>query len=164
LSLTRSRRPSAAGTIDLAVSVSDTGIGIPPEGIDKLFRRFTQVDGSISRRFGGSGLGMAICRRLIEQMGGSVSVSSTAGVGSVFNFNVLLRQTEAGTMRTMPAVQTAPVQGGPRYRILLAEDNGTNRMLISSILEQVGHRVDAVGNGLEAIGSIPSRMPACWPG
>jgi signal transduction histidine kinase/ActR/RegA family two-component response regulator len=152
------RRPSAAGNIDLAVSVSDTGIGIPPEGIDKLFHRFTQVDGSISRRFGGSGLGLAISRRLIEQMGGSVSVSSTPGAGSVFNFNVLLRQTEAGTMRTMPAVQTAPVQGGPRYRILLAEDNGTNRMVISSILEQVGHRVDAVGNGLEAVeavGSIP---------
>jgi signal transduction histidine kinase len=152
------RRPSVAGNIDLVVSVRDTGIGISPEGIDKLFHRFTQVDGSISRRFGGSGLGLAICRRLIEQMGGSISVHSTPGVGSVFDFNVLLQQTEPGSVRTMAVVQPPPVKGGPRYRILLAEDNGTNRMVIRSILEQIGHRVDAVGNGLEAVeavGSIP---------
>jgi signal transduction histidine kinase/ActR/RegA family two-component response regulator len=151
-----SRLPSSAGTIDLAVSISDTGIGIPPEGIDKLFQRFTQVDGSISRRFGGSGLGLAICRRLIEQMGGSISVSSTPGVGSEFNFNVLLGQTEAGAVRKAPVVQADPVQGGPRYRILLAEDNGTNRMVVSRILERMGHRVDAVGNGLEAVEAVAS--------
>ncbi len=80
--LVASRAASEAGTVRLAVSVSDTGIGIPDEALPRLFHEFSQVDGSISRRFGGSGLGLAISRRLVERMGGSMTVESVPSEGS----------------------------------------------------------------------------------
>ena len=144
-----------AETVRLAVSVSDTGIGIPDDALPRLFREFSQVDGSISRRFGGSGLGLAISRRLVERMGGSMTVESAPGEGSTFGFSVLLREA--------PIVppdddneQTVLSAEHRRLRILLVEDNATNRMVATRMLERMGHSVDAVVDGYEAVQTVRS--------
>jgi hypothetical protein len=132
----------------LAVSVSDTGIGIPDEALPRLFHEFSQVDGSISRRFGGSGLGLAISRRLVERMGGSMTVESVPSAGSKFRFGILLREAPASppgddSRRTVVSGEQR------RLRILLVEDNGTNRLVATRMLERMGHCVDAVVDGYE---------------
>jgi signal transduction histidine kinase/ActR/RegA family two-component response regulator len=145
--------PGGPGTTRLSVSVADTGIGIPRAAQAQLFTEFNQVDTSISRRFGGSGLGLAICRRLITRMGGSISVESVPGVGSTFSFDVALQSRRAsdGARGPRPAPTLA---AGIGYRILVAEDNSTNRLVVTKILERMGHRVDSVCNGLEAIEAV----------
>jgi signal transduction histidine kinase/CheY-like chemotaxis protein len=150
------------GAIQLGCTVADTGIGIAPEVQSRLFDEFTQVDSSISRRFGGSGLGLAISRRLIEQMGGTIEVESTPGVGSVFRFDVRLRarrasdeSAPASPLASPPALAGAPARGS--WRVLVAEDNATNRLVASRMLERLGHRVETVENGREALAAIQTR-------
>jgi CheY-like chemotaxis protein len=155
--LVASRAASEAGTVRLAVSVSDTGIGIPDEALPRLFHEFSQVDGSISRRFGGSGLGLAISRRLVERMGGSMTVESVPSEGSKFRFGILLREAPASppgddSRRTVVSGEQR------RLRILLVEDNGTNRLVATRMLERMGHCVDAVVDGYEAVQTARS-MP-----
>jgi CheY-like chemotaxis protein len=155
--LVASRAASEAGTVRLAVSVSDTGIGIPDEALPRLFHEFSQVDGSISRRFGGSGLGLAISRRLVERMGGSMTVESVPSEGSTFRFGILLREAPASppgddSRRTVVSGEQR------RLRILLVEDNGTNRLVATRMLERMGHCVDAVVDGYEAVQTARS-MP-----
>ncbi|MEJ0015755.1 MAG: ATP-binding protein [Acetobacteraceae bacterium] len=150
---------SAAGDaphrVRLTVAIGDTGIGIPAEALPHLFDEFSQVDGSISRRFGGSGLGLAISRRLVERMGGSVSVQSVVGEGSTFRFDILLKE---APMEVSESGEEATVANPPlsRLRILLAEDNGTNRLVASRMIERMGHRVDAVADGTEAVQAVRS--------
>jgi signal transduction histidine kinase/CheY-like chemotaxis protein len=153
--LLASRVASEAGFVLLAVSVSDTGIGIPNDTLPRLFREFTQVDGSISRRFGGSGLGLAISRRLVERMGGSMTVESVPGEGSTFGFRILLREAPASPPHD--ARERMVVSGEQRrLRILLVEDNGTNRLVATRMLERMGHAVDAVADGYEAVQTVRS--------
>ena len=138
-----------AGALRLGFTVTDTGIGIPADMIDKLFTEFTQVDSSITRRFGGSGLGLAISRRLVERMDGSITVSSTIGVGSQFSFEVTLQPAAPAC----PQPVAAPVAAEPErpLRILLAEDNATNRLVTGRMLERRGHSVVAVRDGAAAL-------------
>lgn len=127
-------------TARIAISVADTGIGIAANAQERLFQAFTQVDNSISRRFGGSGLGLAICQRLTEQMGGSIGLESTEGVGSTFTFNILLKRAP------VPAQPRPPSPTGRlrrRLRVLVTEDNATNRLVATRMLERMGHRVDS---------------------
>jgi signal transduction histidine kinase/DNA-binding response OmpR family regulator len=137
------------GCTRLLFSVADSGIGIVPEAIERMFQEFTQMDGSISRRFGGSGLGLAISRRLVELMGGTIRVESQFGQGSTFHFDVTLKPGEAAA----PPVN-AELGAAPRLHILLAEDNPTNRLVATRLLEQLGHQADAVNNGMEAIAAL----------
>ena len=137
--------------VRLGFAVADTGIGIAPEALGKLFTEFTQVDSSISRRFGGSGLGLAICRRLVERMGGTISVESTPGAGSVFHFDVLLTLPRGNTVRQAPAAEATAIAS---HRVLIAEDNPTNRLVATRMLERMGHRVEAVENGREAVEAV----------
>jgi CheY-like chemotaxis protein len=137
----------------LAFTVADTGIGIPAEALGKLFTEFTQVDSSISRRFGGSGLGLAISRRLIERMGGTITVESTPGKGSIFRFDVVLRtHPDEGAPPPAEASVVQPEHRG--LRILVAEDNPTNRLVVTHMLERMGHQAEAVTNGAEAVAAV----------
>lgn len=136
----------------ISVAVRDTGIGIPPEKIGRLFKRFSQVDGSIRREFGGTGLGLAISQRLVGLMGGEIAVSSELWKGSTFSFVLSLGLAEAGSL----AAAAEPVSCMPAQarRLLLAEDLPTNQEIARIILEASGHSVDVVGDGASAVRAV----------
>lgn len=151
LSVTRqdeNKGQTAPGSmVALRFCVTDEGIGIPLDKQDQLFGRFNQLDASYSRRFGGTGLGLAISRSLAELMGGRMDFSSKPGAGSSFWLDVVLPVAEplADTDR---AATEAPL---PSMRILVAEDNATNRVVARVLLEQLGQRLDFAANGAEAV-------------
>jgi PAS domain S-box-containing protein len=143
--------------IALEISVTDTGIGIPADRLPSLFESFSQVDASTTRLYGGTGLGLAITRRLVEAMGGVLSVQSTIGVGSRFTVSLTFDRSGTGAaVEPGPAaVPAAPAAGEqPPLRVLLAEDNGVNQRVGRLLLERLGHNVDVVGNGLEAVDAV----------
>jgi hypothetical protein len=139
-------------------AVADTGIGIPPQVQRRLFQRFTQGSPDTARRYGGSGLGLMICRRLVALMGGKVAVASTPGKGSVFTFEVpLAAVAESGrppaTLLPTPEAAAARVPPGARGRILLAEDGEANQLVAAAILRKAGYAVDLARDGEEAVGA-----------
>jgi signal transduction histidine kinase/DNA-binding response OmpR family regulator len=141
----------------LVWTVTDTGMGIPDDRIGRLFGEFSQADASITRRFGGSGLGLAICKRLIEQMGGTISVKSRLGEGSVFTISLRLPITTeivaaAGAPFDVVASFTSELkQLGRSARILFAEDNPTNQFVALQLLRGFDVQIDVVADGLEAV-------------
>ena len=144
----------AEGCGRLVVEVSDTGIGIADADMPKLFSRFSQVDGSLARRHEGVGLGLAVCRQLVELMGGEISVTSAPGRGSSFRFWVPASQAqeEAGRDNSFDdSVDLLPIR---LLRILVAEDHPTNQKLIEALLVSMGHEAVIVANGAEAIAAI----------
>ena len=147
------QRSAAPGLVHLEFRVTDTGIGIAPDKVPFLFQRFSQVDSSVSRQFGGTGLGLAICRSLVEQMGGRIEVESGVGIGSAFRFDVVLHEAPAAS-DPGEARDLEPAVALPRLRILVAEDNNTNRIVVTSILKRLGQHVDGVANGLEAVQAV----------
>jgi signal transduction histidine kinase/CheY-like chemotaxis protein len=132
----------------LRFEVEDTGIGIPQEKQSQIFEAFSQVDGSITRRFGGTGLGLTICSRLVEQMGGSIDVDSKAGQGSTFTFTVRAEQKDKIVTRDVAEVSPKTLAS---LRILVAEDNKVNQTVVSRMLERAGHTVVIAANGQEAV-------------
>jgi PAS domain S-box-containing protein len=141
---------SLDGTFRTRVTVRDTGIGIPPDKIGKLFQSFSQVDATTSRRFGGSGLGLAICRRLVEMMGGAIHVDSRPGEGSTFTFDFEART--PAPAESMPA-RAADSELEP-MRILVAEDNPVNQIVMRRVLQRLGCSVDLVPDGEGAIRQV----------
>ena len=135
---------------DLVFVVSDTGIGIAPESLPRLFDQFVQADSSTTRRFGGTGLGLAICRQLSWLMGGSIVVRSTPGEGSVFTLRLPLPRAAGATGVTSPQISAAPVRLAG-LRILAAEDNAINRLVLETLLLQAGLDVCLVANGQEVV-------------
>lgn len=140
--------------ITLRICVTDTGIGIPPEQQQTIFRAFHQADTSSTRRFGGTGLGLAISTHLVSLMGGEIWVESTPGIGSRFYFTVLLKaavDTGDSADSAVAAALHAPLLP---LRILLAEDNVINQKLAVRLLETNGHRVVVAQNGKEALACL----------
>ncbi len=121
------------------VQVRDTGIGIEPEVAEKLFQPFTQADASTTRRFGGTGLGLVISKRLVNLMGGEIGVDSTANEGSTFWFTVRLARSESPPQRTERDLRTA--------RVLIVDDNATNRLILESYLRNWGAETESVDSG-----------------
>jgi signal transduction histidine kinase len=135
----------------LHVAVRDTGIGIAPDRQAAIFDAFTQADGSTTRRFGGTGLGLTISRRLIEMMSGRLWVESEPGRGSTFHFTAAAKVTSAAPA---PPRVDAPLGHVTPLHILLAEDNAVNQFLAMRLLEKQGHSVRTVTNGGDAVAAI----------
>lgn len=148
------RRESAGDATLLAFRICDTGVGLTPQQMEKLFRSFSQADVSTTRTYGGTGLGLAISRRLAEAMGGTITVESVAGQGSVFTFTTRLRVAAAGDAMqgsSLPADHRARLQG---RRLLVAEDNEFNQEIVRELLERSGASVVIAGNGAEALQTL----------
>lgn len=137
--------------------VRDTGIGIPEEIQGRLFTKFTQADASTSRRYGGTGLGLAICKHLTDLMGGEIGLVSEPGQGSAFWFTVPCARAKA-TLHPAEATEGARHFEAKRVlRILVAEDNRVNQLLLLTLLGRLGHAVEIVGNGLDAVKAVRER-------
>jgi signal transduction histidine kinase/CheY-like chemotaxis protein len=143
--------PSAMGGMMLRLEVRDTGVGIPANRVHTLFRPFSQLDASTTRRYGGTGLGLSIVRRLAELMGGEAGVESREGVGSTFWFTARFDVVSAHDVAAMPAPSHVDETRGSGKRILLAEDNVVNEKVATRFLQKLGYAVDAVVNGREAV-------------
>ena len=140
----------------LEFEVEDTGIGIPPDIIPTLFRHFTQADSTITRTHGGTGLGLAISKRLCELLGGSISVSSMSGKGSVFRFAVAAGLGDGtAPRREQAATQAVAVAASlPPMRILVVDDNVVNQQGMVGLLARAGHSVTTADSGLAAIAAV----------
>ncbi|MDR3590744.1 MAG: PAS domain S-box protein [Negativicutes bacterium] len=135
--------------LELTFTVADTGIGIAAEDMDKLFETFSQVDGSITRRFGGAGLGLTISKRLVEMMGGRMWVQSQEGRGSTFFFTVKMKVAKGAPAQ--PLQKPRQPRASVALHILLAEDNLVSRQLLLRLLKRMGHSVDEADNGEAAV-------------
>jgi signal transduction histidine kinase/DNA-binding response OmpR family regulator/CHASE1-domain containing sensor protein/HPt (histidine-containing phosphotransfer) domain-containing protein len=132
---------------EIKFAVKDTGIGIPADKLDRLFQPFSQVDSSTTRKYGGTGLGLIICKRLSEMMGGSMWVETEIGRGSTFYFKMIAEEAEA----IPPAYLQTQQPHLDGKRVLIVDDNATNRKVISLQLESWKIEVIAVTSGIEAL-------------
>jgi CheY-like chemotaxis protein len=135
-------------TCNIRLGVRDTGIGIPPERLEAVFESFTQADGSTTRRYGGTGLGLTICRQLARLMGGTIHASSEVGKGSEFWVEIPLGIGTAGW--ELPE-QAVPLEG---VRALVVDDHPVNRRIFTETLGAWGMRVDAVPSGEDALATV----------
>jgi signal transduction histidine kinase/CheY-like chemotaxis protein len=134
----------------LQISVADTGVGIAPESLSKLFAKFDQLDSSTTRRFGGTGLGLAICRELASLMNGEIGVESDLGLGSKFTLRVPLPR--VGDERPVATMEQARAeQPDIALRVLAAEDNAVNQLVLKTLLHQMGVDPTVVENGQLAV-------------
>jgi PAS domain S-box-containing protein len=138
-------------TIALRISVRDTGIGMDEEARARLFRAFSQADSSITRRYGGTGLGLIISRRLTELMGGEIQVDSTPGAGSTFSFTVHVGVQQQ--QPTLPVDEDADLAG---TRVLVVDDNDTARDILCAMVESFGLRAEQAESAEQAVGLVRS--------
>jgi CheY-like chemotaxis protein len=147
--------PAARGKIRLSFAVTDSGIGLKPAEIKRLFRPFAQANDAISRRYGGSGLGLAMVKRLAKAMGGDLTVRSKPGGGSTFTFSVMVGSAEGLPAQSASRDRGRPVAARSRsLNILCVEDNPYGRVVMSTILTELGHRVAFAGTGAAALSAV----------
>ena len=135
--------------IELVFAVSDTGSGISSENIGRLFKTFSQIDGSYTRKFGGTGLGLVICKQLVEMMGGKIGVSSEKGRGSTFYFTIPFKIGSKPVEKSSLYVIKPMIENS--LNILLVEDDKVNQIVLSRMLKEGKHGVDIANNGVEAL-------------
>jgi CheY-like chemotaxis protein len=152
ISLTTHAENLDEGRAKLRFDVADTGIGISQDAIERIFHRFEQEDQGNARRFGGSGLGLSIVKSLVDEMGGTISVQTTKGVGSTFTVDITL------DIAQEPAVTNdLPVEAGPEASARLAlvvDDSEINRTVASAMLKSFGFDVETADNGLSALSKV----------
>jgi len=141
--------------VRIRFAVTDTGVGLTEDQIGRIFQSFSQADGSITRKYGGTGLGLTICKRLANLMGGEVGVESKPGQGSTFWFTVLLGVSEADEAKPayIPAVDLR------RMRCLVVDDNPEMRRILADILESFSFRVESVADGESALAALAKAVP-----
>lgn len=143
--------------VELKISVSDTGIGIPALAQETLFNAFTQADGSTTRKYGGTGLGLAIVSQLVEMMRGELGVDSVEGEGSTFWFVVKFPCADRDSLvkeKVVPVSKTLPSNA----KILLVEDNPINQMVAQKMLEKAGFKSTLANNGVEALAILAEQV------
>ncbi|MCC6552271.1 MAG: response regulator [Polyangiaceae bacterium] len=143
-----SSRPAPGGRVELHFAVKDTGVGIPRERLDRLFRSFSQVDASTTRRYGGTGLGLAICKQLCEAMGGSIRVESAPGEGSTFHFTVVVDRAGDAPPRPHRRGPAPRLEGMP---VLIVDDSDTSRRVLSEHVGRWGMVPRCFGSGRDAL-------------
>ncbi|MCZ6673632.1 MAG: ATP-binding protein [Verrucomicrobia bacterium] len=150
----------------LRLAVKDSGIGIEPSRLKAIFEPFTQADSSMTRRFGGSGLGLTICQNILQAMGSRLEVTSTVGEGSEFSFEILVEETAPEIVQDNESVRETITQSSSsraaetileqraKVKILLAEDNALNQQVISKLLNRLGYNAVLVEDGQEAVDAL----------
>ncbi len=146
---------------EIRFAVKDTGIGIPRNRINRLFKAFSQVNSSTARKYGGTGLGLAICKQLSELMGGKIWVESEENQGSTFYFTVtarvlktqLIQEWEPKVEESETVIDPTIAEKNP-LKILLVEDYATNQKMIALMLQRIGYQADIANNGLEALAAL----------
>ncbi|MEI6558725.1 MAG: ATP-binding protein [Rhodospirillaceae bacterium] len=146
------------GTAVIRAEVEDTGIGIDRDQIARLFQPFSQADSSTTRRYGGTGLGLMITKRLVELMGGEIGVASRPGLGSRFWITLPFEiATRPGRAAAAQSAVATPARPAAPLSLLIAEDNRINQMLLRAMLQKFGHTVEVVDNGREALAAVQAR-------
>lgn len=151
--------PAESGYADLHFAVSDNGIGISDAALAYIFNPFTQADDSTTRRFGGSGLGLSICKQLVELMHGQIWATSKEGVGSTFHFRVRVEVLEPSPLAKPAPARTGPLTPRPQLsdsqapvmEVLLVEDNIVSQKIATAFLRKAGFAVQVAMNGAEAL-------------
>ena len=154
------RRPTPQEEIEeLIFRVEDTGIGIPPDKLETIFYKFVQADSSINRKYGGTGLGLAITKTLTELMGGTITVTSEPGKGSIFTVRLPMRRQEKKSEHSIPSAEehkTIQENNTSGQHVLLVEDTPGNVLVATTLLEMFGFTYDVANNGLEAVNLVKS--------
>jgi signal transduction histidine kinase/DNA-binding response OmpR family regulator len=156
VTVTASSTPIEAGLVEVRFTIADTGIGIPPDRLDRLFQSFSQVDASTTRKYGGTGLGLAICRRLAEMLGGRIWVESAPGSGSRFSFTIQAKTAPAGPASSAASTdrRTGPQPHFDGRRALILDDHAPSRAALRRQAEVWGLSASVAASAEEALAWI----------
>jgi len=147
---------SGKGEFWLEFTVSDSGTGIPADKLALIFDKFTQADGSVSRKYGGTGLGLAITRKLVELHGGEIEVESEIGRGTTFMVKLKceIAIDEPGSGKFVERLPAAADAALSIFRILVVEDNQVNQKVVTTVLRKRGYTIELAGDGTEALSKL----------